>query len=168
VPGEIPPEPPARRVPLSPDLVAMAMLVVTIAGVTWIVTPRRAPPAVTVAPVPTLTLADPAAVATETPPSTVDPAPAPLPQPLASVRRLDTTSPWSEPSPTPSLSPAQAFAERARAVAFQDPERARELVEPRVASGRATRDEITLLLSICSNQGDRICVEHCRRLLSAR
>ncbi|WXB11648.1 protein kinase [Pendulispora albinea] len=61
--------------------------------------------------------------------------------------------------------PALSIADQARGVMLKDSAKARHLLEPRVRSGRGTNEEIFLLKTICRDQGDLPCVQHCKLLL---
>ena len=84
----------------------------------------------------------------------------------ASQRTTPAPSETHRPTPTSTTSSGGgSVADRARNMMLNDPSGARALLEPRVASGRATRDEVGLLKIICHDQHDTVCVEHCKQLL---
>ena len=126
----------------------------------------------TTGPVTSITMADPMAH-----PPTLTSAPAKdagnahaaaVPAPERTARASSTpteTHPHTAATTTTAAPTGQSAADKARAIMLNDPAGARAILEPRVASGHATKDEISLLKTICRNDGDRACVDRCKVLL---
>lgn len=143
----------------------MAMLVVTLAGVTWVVTVRSSPawqPPVAAPAAPLSSRPDPAVVATNAPPLTETP--------------LDPVSPWGPAangvdSPSANEVPAETSLQalqRARSFLPQRPQQARRVIEERVAAGRATSLEVGFLRDLCETLHDDACVARCVKLVADR
>jgi len=60
---------------------------------------------------------------------------------------------------------APSIGDQARALQSSDPAAAKKLLLPRVSSGKASRDEIELLKSICKGLRDNACVDLCNKKL---
>lgn len=133
----------------------------------------EAPPAP--APAPT-TQALAARVAPEPKPS----APAPETKPAAPARQDErrpvlAKNPFDPPSSSeraapaaPAEKPASGKLSELAAQGREGEGKMRGILEQRVASGRASTDDIKLLRAICKNMGDRVCVDRMNALLEKR
>jgi len=59
-------------------------------------------------------------------------------------------------------------ADQVRSIMLGDPDKAKALLKPRVESGKATRDEITLYKTICHDQHDTACFNQAKTLLGEK
>jgi pSer/pThr/pTyr-binding forkhead associated (FHA) protein len=107
---------------------------------------------------------------TAAPPAQNESIPSKLPKPILAA------DPWSTPAATPSKSraaPATAAPPpeppvKASELALQGPEgeaKARAQIEAKVASGRASVEELKMLRAICQHAGDRVCRDRASELL---
>jgi hypothetical protein len=71
----------------------------------------------------------------------------------------------AEPTAPGSGSRQRSLTELAHSTTSANWQIARNVLEPKVAEGRASRDEILLLLEICKNQRDGLCQKECKRKL---
>ena len=68
-------------------------------------------------------------------------------------------------APNPSSPRQRSTVELAHSTISADWIVARNRLEMKVVSGKASREEISLLLEICQNQKDRLCQKECRKQL---
>ncbi len=77
--------------------------------------------------------------------------------------------PPAQTSPTPTSTDKKSAADEAREAILDDKySAARRSLEPRVWSGRATKDEIKMLRAICRQQRDSACVAKCTSMLQSK